>query len=488
MSIRTKLILVLSAVLILAFASTSVITYVVSKDRYRTTTLDEILPLLTSNILSEIQRDLMMPIDIASLMANDTFLKNWVLAGEKDPSQIEEYLKEIKEKYGFFTAFFVSEETAHYYYYDGILKTVSRDDPHDVWYYAFREKDVDVDLDVDTDEASGGSLTIFINYRLVDHEGRFLGVTGVGLNMDSMSQRLSEHRAQYGRMVYMVDSTGLIQAHPDLSLVETASIHDMEGISSVASDILEQDSGPKTYEFDRAGRHVFLIALCFHDFDWYLIVEQEERAAIEHIRSVMSSNLAVGLLTTSIVIGIVILVVNRFQRRLEVLANVDELTNVANRRQFMDTLKTEVNRADRYERGLSLLMIDADHFKSVNDKYGHLAGDKTLMMLAKTIQGCLRETDVLGRLGGEEFAAILPETDLDEALIVAERIRVGVESSSLQATPEPRRITVSVGVALMHAGLADTEDLLHRADSAMYRAKAEGRNRVTADNQDHEDP
>lgn len=484
MSTRTKLILVLSAVLLLAFASTSVITYVVSKDRYRTTTLDEILPLLTSNILSEIQRDLMMPIDIASLMANDTFLKNWVLAGEKDPSQVEEYLKEIKEKYSFFTAFFVSEETAHYYYYDGILKTISRDDPHDVWYYAFREKDVDVALDVDTDEASGGSLTIFINYRLVDYEGRFLGVTGVGLNMGSMSQRLSEYGAQYGRMVYMVDSAGLIQAHPDLSLVETASIHDMEGIDSVASDILEQDSDPKTYEFDRAGRHVFLIALYFQDFDWYLIVEQEERDAIEHIRSVMSSNLAVGLLTTFIVIGIVILVVNRFQRRLEILANVDELTNVANRRQFMDTLKIEVNRADRYERGLSLLMIDADHFKSINDKYGHLAGDKTLMMLAKTIQGCLRETDVLGRVGGEEFAAILPETDLDEALIVAERIRVGVESSSLQATPEPRRITVSVGVALMHAGLANTEDLLHRADSAMYRAKAEGRNRVTADNQD----
>jgi len=484
MSIRSKLILALSVVLLLAFASTSVVTYVVSKNRHRTTTLNETLPLLTRNILSEIQRDLMMPIDIASLMANDTFLKNWVLAGEKDSSQVVEYLKEIKEKYGFFTAFFVSEETAHYYYYDGILKTVSRDDPHDVWYYNFREKNVDVDLDVDTDEASGGSLTIFINYQLVDYEGRFLGVTGVGLNMGSMSQRLSEHRALYGRMVYMVDSAGLIQAHPDQSLIETASIHDIEGISSVAADILEQDTDPKTYEFDRAGRHVFLIALYFQDFDWYLIVEQEERDAIEHLRSVMSSSLAVGLLTTCVVIGIVILVVNRFQRRLEVLASVDELTKVANRRQFMDTLKTEVTRAVRYERGLSLLMIDADHFKSVNDKYGHLAGDKTLMMLVKSIQGCLRETDVLGRLGGEEFAAVLPETDLDEALVVAERIRLEVESSSLQSESGSRHMTVSVGVALVRAGSADTEDLLHRADSAMYRAKAEGRNRVCADSQD----
>ena len=130
LSIRNKLIIVLSLVLTLAFVSTSLISFMVSKDHFRTSALDETLPLISNNILSEIQRDLMMPIQVSSLMANDTFLKDWALAGEKDVTQVSRYLNEIKDKYGFFTAFFVSEQTGRYYYYNGILKTVSTgDDP-----------------------------------------------------------------------------------------------------------------------------------------------------------------------------------------------------------------------------------------------------------------------------------------------------------------------------------------------------------------------
>jgi len=246
MSIRIKLILVLSAVLVMAFVSTSVITYVVSKDQYRTSAVDEILPLLTNNILSEIQRDLMTPLNISSLMAHDTFLKDWTVAGEDDVSQVEEYLREIKDTYGFFTAFFVSERTGQYYYYNGVLKSISQDDSHDVWYYTFKEKNVDVDLDVDTDEASAGSLTIFINHRVVDYAGDFLGVAGVGLSMDGISRLLSEYEARFGRLIYMVDSNGLVQAHPDVSLVESVSIVDAEGIGTVAPAILAQSGDSRT--------------------------------------------------------------------------------------------------------------------------------------------------------------------------------------------------------------------------------------------------
>ena len=296
MSIRMKLILVLSAVLAMAFVATSVISYMVSREYYRAGTFDEVLPLLTNNILSEVQRDVMVPIDISSLMANDTFLKDWTLAGEVDVSQIEKYLREIKDTYGFFTAFFISERTGHYYYYDGILKTISRNDAHDVWYYDFKEKDVDVDLDVDTDEASAGTLTIFINHRVVDYDGRFLGVTGVGLSMHGIGQLLSEYEARFGRRVYMIDSQGLIQAHPDLTLVESASILNAEGISAVAPDILAQRGGSAAYEFDRQGRRVFLEARYFPQFDWYLIGEEEAGESLRRIRSAMFANLAVGQL------------------------------------------------------------------------------------------------------------------------------------------------------------------------------------------------
>lgn len=480
MSIRIKLILVLSAVLAMAFVATSVISYMVSEDYYRASTFDEVLPLLTDNILSEIQRDVMMPIDISSLMANDTFLKDWTLAGEVDVSQIEKYLREIKDTYGFFTAFFISERTGRYYYYDGILKTISRSDAHDVWYYAFKEKDVDVDLDVDTDEASAGTLTIFINHRVVDYDGRFLGVTGVGLSMHGIGQLLSEYEARFGRRVYMIDSQGLIQAHPDLALVESASILNAEGISAVAPDILAQRGGSAAYEFDRQGRRVFLEARYFPQFDWYLIGEEEAGESLGRIRSAMFTNLAIGLLATCIVVIIVVIVVNRFQGRLEALVTVDSLTGVANRRHFMETLQTEGVRAERYGYALSLLMIDVDRFKVVNDRHGHLVGDRMLMLLTETIQESLRDSDTLGRLGGEEFGAILPETALEEAAIVAERIRAAVSTRPFQEPGlEPLHATVSVGVASTDRGSTDTEDLLRRADAAMYQAKADGRNEVS---------
>ena len=486
MSIRVKLILVLSAVLVMAFASTSVITYVVSRDRYRTSAVDEILPLLTNNILSEIQQDLMTPLNTSSLMAHDTFLKDWTVAGEGDVSQVEQYLREIKDTYGFFTAFFVSERTGRYYYYDGILKTISRDDSHDVWYYTFKEKNVDVDLDVDTDEASAGSLTIFINHRVVDYEGRFLGVAGVGLSMDGISRLLSEYEARFGRLVYMVDSNGLVQAHPDVSLVESASIVDAEGIGTVASAILAQSGVSNTYEFNRQGRRVFLEVRYFPEFDWYLIGEQETSDSLGRIRSVLFTNLAVGLLATCIVIAAVVIVVNRFQGRLEALVMVDPLTGVANRRHFMETLQSESERAKRYGHTLCLLMIDVDRFKKVNDRHGHLVGDRVLRIVTETIQDSLRDPDTLGRLGGEEFGVLLQETSLDDAVIVAERIRAGVSARFLQEPGiKPFHTTVSIGAAAMLTGSSDYESLLRHADTAMYRAKTDGRNRVSIHNQEN---
>ena len=483
MSIRLKLILVLSAVLVVAFAATSLMTFVVSREDYRISATEEVLPLLTNAILLEVQRDLMRPIDISSLMANDTFLRDWVVAGEQDAGLITNYLSRIKNEYGFFTAFFVSEATGHYYYYDGILKTISREDDHDVWYYDFTEQGMDVDLDVDADEASAGTLTIFINHRVLDGEGNLIGVTGVGLAMSGVSELLADYEMQFGRLVYMVDSRGIVQAHPDISRVESMSIADVEGISSVASAILTQ-KGAASYEFDRRGQHVLAEALFFPEFGWYLIGEQEADASLGRIRSALVSNLSIGLLATLIVIFIVIVVVNRYQGRLESLVSVDPLTGVANRRYFMDKLQKEFARSRRYGVDLSLIMIDVDRFKRVNDQYGHLTGDRLLAALAQDIQGTLREADTLGRVGGEEFGVVLPETQLAEAALVAERIRKSVCQQPVRTMDGGGSpTTVSIGVASVHDDTAGHEELYRLADVALYRAKDEGRNCVCVDEQ-----
>ncbi len=162
------------------------------------------------------------------------------------------------------------------------------------------------------------------------------------------------------------------------------------------------------------------------------------------------------------------------------LAITDELTGLANHRQFYHQLAREVRRAQRYRRPLTLLMLDLDHFKGYNDRFGHLAGDQALRETGEVLRRNAREVDILARYGGEEFAIILPETDLKQAVYQAERIRAAVAAQAFRgknSSPEGD-LTVSIGVATLTPDLRKIEELVHDADQALYRAKAQGRNRI----------
>jgi diguanylate cyclase (GGDEF)-like protein len=166
----------------------------------------------------------------------------------------------------------------------------------------------------------------------------------------------------------------------------------------------------------------------------------------------------------------------------KVLSITDELTGLYNYRELQSRLNQEVERAARYESSLSLLMIDADDFKSYNDTYGHVAGDKALAELAGVMRSAVREVDFVARYGGEEFTVLLPETDSAGAFVVAEKIREAVADHDFpEAEVEGKArgpLTVSVGIATFPTYADDTESLLSQADNALYRAKNEGRNRV----------
>ncbi|MDO8958989.1 MAG: bacteriohemerythrin [Rhodocyclaceae bacterium] len=168
------------------------------------------------------------------------------------------------------------------------------------------------------------------------------------------------------------------------------------------------------------------------------------------------------------------------EEALRAQAQVDYLTGLANRRHFIEHGEEEIARTTRYRRPLSLLMLDIDHFKAINDTHGHQAGDAALQMLAAHCRDALREIDIIGRIGGEEFAIILPETAGAGASLVAERLRASI---ARQIMPTEKgaavNMTVSIGLAI-HAGddAARLDDLLKQADLALYQAKRDGRNRV----------
>ena len=167
-------------------------------------------------------------------------------------------------------------------------------------------------------------------------------------------------------------------------------------------------------------------------------------------------------------------------RRLEALATTDPLTRVLNRRALLDRLTAEVDRARRFSSALSLLLLDVDHFKQINDTAGHLAGDSVLRQLGALLEDAVRKVDIVARYGGEEFVAILPETSSEGGVIFAERLRERIAGQAFDVGAErPVHLTVSIGIATFpSARVASTEDLFARADEALYRAKSGGRNQV----------
>ena len=160
------------------------------------------------------------------------------------------------------------------------------------------------------------------------------------------------------------------------------------------------------------------------------------------------------------------------------LAHTDFLTNIRNRRAFFREGIQILNLAKRYYHFTSLIMMDIDHFKQVNDEYGHSIGDKVLIKFADTIRKNIREVDILGRIGGEEFALILPESTMDEALVITEKLRQKVSNMNFDNIGHQLVISSSFGVASVKSGCTGFEKLLSMADTALYTAKNKGRNRV----------
>ncbi len=468
LSSKVRLILALSIILVIAFVSISIINYRTTRYAVRQEIVFSSLPLLRENIYSEIQRDFIPSINRASLMANNSFLIDWSLAGERNEEQILQYLQEIQNKYGYFSTFFVSAQTKKYYHYSGVLKKVSREDSHDDWFFDFKESGRELDLDVDTNQAANNMLTIFINYRVEDYQGNFLGVTGVGIKMNNFTATLQEKQKKYNRTIFLVDENGTVQAHPNKELIGTVSLHEQPGIRQIADRILTRSEEPVNDSYTYRNDTMLVTSRYMPNLAWFLIVEQDETEALSSARRNFIRTILVGVATSIVIIILLIVTINHFQTRLERLAVTDELTHTANRREFHSQLERRLARYDRFKTPVSIIILDLDHFKEINDLQGHLQGDKVLIKCAEILQENIRPIDLLARWGGDEFVLLL-ECPLEEALNSAERLREHLKKESIR---------VSMGIT-EYRGSETVESFIARADSALYKSKQAGRNRIT---------
>jgi diguanylate cyclase (GGDEF)-like protein len=190
----------------------------------------------------------------------------------------------------------------------------------------------------------------------------------------------------------------------------------------------------------------------------------------------VSAYLILGVLSG---LTFVLLVAERLRLELERMATLDSLTGIYNRRTFTDLVERELARAGRAGSSVALIVIDLDHFKMVNDRYGHVAGDAVLRSFVATANAALRKQDLLGRYGGEEFCVVLPGASPPEAVLIAQRLRESVEAHPVHVADRPIRYTISAGVAHSNRAGLDLDSLVRDADEALYRAKNRGRNQVS---------
>jgi len=476
LSLRTKLISVVTLILVAGFVATNVLNYEVSKGALRTTILENELPLSSNNVYSAIQSDLLRPIFISSMMANDTFVHDWVLGGEVGPARMVRYLAQIRDTYKATTAYFISGKTQRYYHYEGMGKILNQGDPADGWFFTARDMGEPYAVNVDFNYQIDGNITIFINYRVTDINGDFIGVTGVGLGLKSVSDLVKTYQEEFRRNVYFVDDAGLIRVHAEPALAGMSNIHDVDGLSAIADDVLSRQRGSHTYSTAN-GENILLTTRYIPELKWHLFIELPESEALKDIKRGFIRNVLIGPMVILITILLIAYTINIFQRRLEEMAITDKLTGLYNREHFDLSLAQAIKRYKRDQRAFSLLMMDIDHFKAINDDMGHLAGDEVIRQTADIVRAASRESDLLCRWGGEEFIILASDCTAKDAGRLSDAIRDAIRNARFFADAPDKIVTASIGVCEVRPGDEEVA-VIARADKAMYAAKEKGRDRT----------
>jgi len=472
---RFKFYTFLMILLIFGVLFTSFISYFSARKSLSSQLKKSILPLTSDNIYSEIRNDLLKPIFISSMMANNTFVKNWVLKGEKDESLIIEYLKEIHQKYKTITSFFVSDKTKKYYHFSGVIKKVNINDSQDRWFFRLKKLKQDYEINIDKDTTDRTSLRVFINHKILDYNSKFLGAIGVGLDLKQVKKRIENYKKKYKREIYFINKSGIITLH-GLSYNGVNNVNNKNEAQSFFSKVFKSKNTVSFSYYKNNTLH-FINSRYIPELNWYLIVEQARISENNPIKKTLILNLSIGLIISIVIFLLAKLIISEYQKRLEKMALTDKLTGSANRQVFEIIYKQVQSRAKRNKTEITAILFDIDNFKNVNDNFGHLAGDFVLKRISREIKNNIRGSDTLFRWGGEEFLILLSEANLTITEKIANKIRIEIQNLELNYQNKKIKITISGGVSTIKHN-ENIEKLLKQCDEALYIAKEKGRNLI----------
>ena len=469
-----RIVFIITSLLFTLSTSLTVINYFESVDSTRKQLKNSSLPLTVDNIYTKIQKQIIEPNLIASMMSHDTFMKDWLNHEEDDVKQITQYLATIKSKYQMFTTFLVSDKSQNYYTDSGLLEKISISNPNNAWYFNFKNIPEENEINIDYNNFMGESLIMFINHKIYDDKSRMIGATGVGLKTSYINDMLKYFRQRYHFNVFFINAAGKV-------LISEEGVNNIEQFTNlpewqkIVSDIVNEDK--QLFEYSESGDSYVLTKKYIEELDLYLIVRAKVDNFTQAVRDTFYFNMSVSLVITLLIAIIVVLYVRRIHSKLNNLASNDTLTGLPNRRIFSSNLERFIALKARKQHNLSIIFIDVDDFKIINDVQGHDIGDKVLIDIASILKSTLRKSDFVARWGGEEFIILLIDTPLNNAQLIAEQLREKVETSDALSQKAAKQVTISLGVT-QAVNSDDADSLFKKADDALYQAKKTGKNKV----------
>lgn len=264
------IVVTVSVLMITLSISISLINFMVSLHSTETDLKTRSLPLTVDNIYTEIQKHIIEPNLVASMMAHDTFLKDWLINDEQNSEKITHYLETIKNKYGMFVAFLVSEKNQSYYTQNGFLEHLSSSKPDNAWYFNFKKAQGENEINLDFNNNLDNSLIMFINHKIYDNDYHFVGATGIGLKISYINDMLKRFRQEYNFTVMFVNDKGdIILSERTDSKIQNLS--DTPELYNLRDQIIVKDS--KILEYQKNGEHYFLKTKYIPELDLYLLVK-----------------------------------------------------------------------------------------------------------------------------------------------------------------------------------------------------------------------
>jgi len=467
---KYKLLLIITTLLLLGFFATSYFSYKIAVDLTKDELKYKSLPSSSDNIYSEIQRDLLKPNLISSLMAQDTFMINWIENGEKDITKITSYLQSIKDKYNTSSSFLVSQKTKNYYYPKGILKKIDINNTRDIWFYRLKNIVNTYESNIDIDLAQSDKMTIFTNYKVINKNNEFIAAVGVGLQTSHVNDLLKVYKKKYNHNIYFLNRNNKI-------LITSKDIKNIDDenksfLNKIINDFNQK--GNITEEYNINGNSYIVNARYIDELDLYLIVEANEKIFTKQLQNTFYINIVMFSLLILIIMILIIYYINTNHNTLHKFANTDKLTSLNNRNTFDKAFK-DVFHSNRKD--VTLILFDVDNFKVINDEYGHLVGDKVLIRISDLFKKTFREHDLIARWGGDEFIALLPKVNNISAYKLANRLRMKIMNDEFLQDLLKRPITISMGI-ITKDDEKTIEELFIKVDKNLYKAKQQGRNKI----------